>query len=237
MDADVSLSVVNNYQHVSFTDVEEAFRGGTVTSTVTFRTPEGPYGFFEWLIPAGAMLIYSAAFLKKLGEKHAERVDEGLAHGLRKLWEKAFRPNAPINWRIIDAHGNVKGEPFSAAVKGTATLRDGRTIFLLYRNDISEKDFVRANAAFAKEVAKHLASQGRDRLTRALAQIPPERVPPPYYAVVHFNSQTSDLEVIDYVGSSMESRLVAHQLKSRARATKRTTGTKKRATSKRKRKR
>ena len=96
MDADVSLSVVKNYQKVSFADVEDAFREGAVTSVVTFRTPEGPYNFFEWLIPAGAMLIYSAAFLKKLGERHAERVDDGVAHGLRKLWAKAFPPTTAL---------------------------------------------------------------------------------------------------------------------------------------------
>ena len=58
----------------------------------------------------------------------------------------------------------------------------------------------------------HLACKGDDPLSRALAEIPPERVPPPYTAMVHFNAATGDLEVVDYVGSSMQQRLVTHPL-------------------------
>src|SRR5262245_37611968 len=102
MDSDISISVVNNYKKVSFTDVEDAFREASVTSDVVFRRPEGPYAFLEWLIPAGAILIYSAKFLEKLAEKHAEHLDNLLAAGFRKLWSKAFGPKPPIDWQILD---------------------------------------------------------------------------------------------------------------------------------------
>jgi hypothetical protein len=212
MDSDISISVINSYKDVSFIEVEEAFRQDQIDAEVVFRQKEGPFAFLEWLIPAGAMLIYSSKFLGKLGEIHAERLNTLLADGFRKLWSKAFGTKAEIDYRIIDYQGRVKGEPFSAAIKSSAHLRDGREILMLYRTDISEEDFVRANSAFLTAIRAHLAVEDGDPLSVALAQIPPDRVPPPYTAAVYFNATTGNLEAVDYVGSSMEGRLVSHPL-------------------------
>jgi hypothetical protein len=53
-----------------------------------------------------------------------------------------------------------------------------------------------------------LQCKGDDRLTGALEKIPPEMAPPAYTAMVYFNAETSNLEVIDYVGSNMRLQLV-----------------------------
>jgi hypothetical protein len=212
METDILISVVNGYKDVSFIEVEEAFREAKVESEVVFRPKEGPFAFLEWLIPAGAMIIYSSKFLGKLGEKHAERLDDALANGFRKLWGKAFGSKAEIDYKIIDSKGRIKGEPFSAALKTSAKLRDGREILMLYRTDLSQEDFVRANKAFLDEIQAHLSVNSGDRLSEALARIPSERVPPPYTAVVYFNPTKGGLEIVDYVGSSMQERLVSYPI-------------------------
>jgi hypothetical protein len=213
-DSDITLSVVDTYKEVSFEDVTTAFAEAEVSAEVALREREGAFAFLEWLIPAGVMLVYSTSFIQKLGSLHAEKFNAAVSKGLRALWSKAFGPKPSVNWQIIDASGRIKGEPFSASAKAEAELRDGRKVLMLFKSDISDDDFVRANHAFLSALAAHLKGNGQDPLSRGLALIPEDHVPPPYIAVVYFNEKTRALEAVDYVGSSMRRKLVTYPIPS-----------------------
>jgi hypothetical protein len=211
-DAEITLSVVDVYQDVSFDDVTSALSEMALTPAVVLRRPEGPFAFLEWLIPAGVMVIYSTAFIQKLGSLHAEQANAAFGKGLRALWRKTFGQTPVIDWTILDASGRIKGEPFSSAAKAEATLRSGRKIMMLFKSDISDDDFVLANKAFLSALSDHLKGNGQDPLSRCLALIPEDHVPPPYIAVVYFNERTRALEAVDYIGSSMKRRLVTYPI-------------------------
>jgi hypothetical protein len=205
----VTLSVVSEYSSVSFSDVEEAFGGDATHLALTFRPPEGAYASFEWLIPAGAILIYSTAFLQELGSKHAAAINDAFGAGLKKLWSKAFGAKREITSEIRDSNGNVKGEPFSAAFETKTSTNDGRPICLRYRTDISEDQFVRATVAFLELMSRHHSQPAADPLKDAVAGTSHFISESRWALVVHHNDATGNLEVIDYVQTSMHRRFVA----------------------------
>ena len=148
---------------------------------------------------------YVEEFSKETGKAHAN----GLHNGLPKLWSKVFGPKPEVTYTILGTAG--RPEMFSHAFSVRTTRNDGGHVTLLFPPATSCGDFLVAVDRFIELMEKHYALNGTDPLTKAMGLVSylSHRN---YQALIYMNPETGKLELIDYIGSSKERKLMTHPI-------------------------
>jgi len=202
----VSLLIDQEAPEDLFTDVMDALTQAEIDAVMERRAPEGPYAALDWLIPTGIILYIAKPYFDTILRKAAEHHVALLSAAGRKLWAKCFG-NRPAIERVVRGPGGVvKESPFSRAISVTAQARDGSKITLLFPNEAVSEEFALAVEKFELLMLEHHA-KGGGSLGAALAQ--GEAVPSHWQQLVYLNPKTRQLELIDYIRSSMQGELVA----------------------------
>jgi len=109
--------------------------------------------------------------------------------------------------RVVRGPGAVvKESPFSRAISVTAEDRNGTKVTLLFPNEAISDEFALALEKFELMMLEHHVKGGG---WLAAAQAQGETIPSHWQQLVWLNPKTRQLELIDYVQSSMQGELVA----------------------------
>lgn len=173
--------------------------------------PEGPYAFLEWLIPTAVILFmlkpYVEAFSTETGKLHADALHKGLS----ALWNKVFGPKPEVVATIVGTKGKAGPGVFSPVLSVKAKRNDGGDVTLLFPPSTSTEHFFAAADRFIKLMETHYALSGTDALTETMNLIrnPSNRS---FQSLVYMNPETQKLELIDYVESSRQRKLITHRI-------------------------
>lgn len=208
---DLDLSFASGLEEQTLKEMTEHLREGGARVNLRRRPPAGPYASLEWLIPTAVVLWvmkpYVQAFSAETGKLHANALHKGLS----TLWNKVFGPKPEIAPRIIGTKGKVGPEVFSHGVSVKATRNDGGGVTLLFPPSTSTEDFLLATDLFIGLMEIHYALNGTDPLTEAMGLIRYLKNPN-FQALVYMNPATEKLELIDYVESSKDRKLITYPI-------------------------
>ncbi len=205
------LGLATGLDEKAFDDIVAPLRQGGANVDLVRRPPEGPYASFEWLIPTAVILLllrpYLQAFSTETGKLHAKALHDGLS----RLWGKVFGPKPDIAVTVIGTAGKVGPAVFSRTVSLKAVRNDGGQVTLLFPTSASVEDFVLAADQFIRLMETHYTLEGTDPLTGAMSLVGSSSRRKSQ-ALLYMNPGTQHLELVDYVESSKQRKLITYPI-------------------------
>jgi hypothetical protein len=185
---------------------------GGVSIEVIKRGSGGVFNALEWLIPTGVILILAKPYFETIMKKMAEDHYAVSKKAISKLWLKFFGEKPEITQVLCDSSG-VKESPFSRGISLGAMRVDGGKVILRFSRSTPKADFDLAVEEFERMVSQHYAEGNDGVLWKAMYSLP--HFGPQFEALVYLNPETKKLELVDYIQSSRQKRLVTVQLDER----------------------
>ncbi len=210
LDASVTLLIDEESSEDQFAAFMDDLTKEQVDVTIVRREPEGPFNTLDWLIPTGIILFIAKPYFETILKKMAEDHYAILKNATSKLWKKFFGPKPEIIRVVYGLQGVIKESIFSRSFSITAQSVEGTKITLLFLNDATVDDFALGIQEFGMLMRQHHSSGGADVLSRLLEsrELPPKH----WQQLVYLNPKTKKLELIDYVQSSKQRKLISDEI-------------------------
>lgn len=181
-----------------------------IVCTLSHEDRSGGYFSIDWLIPTTALLFiakpYVESFFTKMGEDHYE----SLKNSIKNFYCSFFGNNQTIKSDIVTSSGIIKATPFSRDISVRSQLANGKYITLLFPSDCTTNDFIRGHMYFARILMDNHRGNGTDSLAKAIeSKVTFSRNWP---QLVYYNPKSDSIELIDYVQSSKQKKIVSYQI-------------------------
>jgi len=184
-----------------------------VEAKIVRRESEGPFMALDWLIPTGIILFIAKPYFETILKKMAEDHYVMLKSATSKLWQKMFGANPEIERFVVVHGGKIKESIFSRSFSVTAQSVDGHKITLLFLKGANQEEFDAAIEMFEALMLNHHSSQGKDFLSGLLEAR--KQIPKHWQQLIYLNPESRQLELIDYIQSSKQQRLIGEEIRSK----------------------